>query len=87
MLGICFSVFLRSCVSGGPAALFHAAAVLPPDAPGIAKALSAAMGWAYIITSFETTILRARKTVNGPDFEKSARFLSGFGRLRAVFGF
>ena len=46
MWDISFSVFLRSGASDDPAVLFRADTVLPPNVPGIAKALSAAMGWA-----------------------------------------
>ena len=58
--GIFWTAYSRSCASDGPAALFHAAVVWPPCAPEIAKALSSSFGWACIITSFETTILRTR---------------------------
>ena len=46
MLDISFSVFLCSGASDDPAVLFRADTVLPPNVPGIAKALPAAMGWA-----------------------------------------
>ena len=85
--GIFLTAYFRACGLRALLALHHAAAVLPPNAPEIAKALSSAAGWACVLTSLRITILRTRLTVNGPDFEKSAHFLSGFGRLQAVFGF
>ena len=85
--GISFSVFLCSGASDDPAVLFRADTVLPPNVPGIAKALSAAMGWACPhLLSIRTYYQRGKPSMgrilqNRPTFYPDS---DGFGPFTAT---